>query len=74
MFFFWYASSNNLVGTTLKKMRLFPEEVPYLGKEMTLVLLCPVSGYLSSGQVIDYVRIPGFLEHGQDALVWEILV
>jgi len=44
LFILWYASSNNLVGTILKKIRLFPNEVPYLGKEMTLVFLCPVSG------------------------------
>jgi len=44
LFLLWYASSNNLVGTILKKIRLFPEEVPYMGKEAILILLCPVSG------------------------------
>jgi len=41
LFLFWYTSSNNLIRTILKEIRLFPEEVPYLGKEATLVLLCP---------------------------------
>ena len=39
LFFFWYASSNNLVRTILKKIRLFSEKVPYLGKEATLVFV-----------------------------------
>jgi len=44
LFFFRYTPSNNLVRIILKEIWLFPEDVPYLGKEAILVLLCPFSG------------------------------
>jgi len=62
MLFLWYTPSDDLVRTVLEKVWLFPKEEPYLGEEMISILLRPLRRYLSHGEVIDDVSIPGFLK------------
>ena len=69
----WNASSYDLVGAILVKIRIVPVEIANLDQKLALVLRTPIRQNFTRHQVVNNVSIPWHSGDGEEMLIWEVI-